>query len=162
MRTSYQYLFELRERLEETLRIAREEIGKAQIRQKCYYDRKAKERSIEVEDKVLLLRPTDSNKLIMQWKGPYQVETKRGVKDYRINVRGKSKTYHINLLKKYQKRVKDGEVAEAVNRNPMMVGGSVLERVCLAIIENDESSGSNDAIDDSKLLDLGACQDDES
>ena len=110
VRTSYQYLFELRERLEETLRIAREELGKAQVRQKRYYDRKAKERSLEVEDKVLMLRPTDSNKLIMQWKGPYQVEAKRSVNDYRINVRGKSKTYHINLLKKYQERAKDKAV----------------------------------------------------
>ena len=101
VRTSYQYLFELRERLEETLRIARQELGKAQVRQKRYYDRKAEERSLEVGDKMLLLRPTDSNKLIVQWKGPYQVEAKRSVNDYRINVRGKSKTYHINLLKKY-------------------------------------------------------------
>ena len=50
----------------------------------------------------------------------------------------------------------------AVNRNLMMVGGSVLERVCSAIIENDESCGSDDAIDDSELVDLGACQADES
>ena len=41
-RTSYQYLFKLRERLEETLRIATKEVGKAQVRQKRYYDRKAK------------------------------------------------------------------------------------------------------------------------
>ena len=125
VKTIYQYLFELRDKLEETLRIAREELCKAQVRQKRYYDRKAKERNLEVEDKVLLLRPTDSNKLIMQWKGPYQVEAKRSVNDYRINVRGKSKTYHINLLKKYQERAKNGEVVEAVNRNAMMVGGAV-------------------------------------
>ena len=104
VRNSYQYLLELRERLEETLRIAIEELCKTQVRQKCYYDRKAKERSLELWDKVILLRPTDSNKLIMQWIGPYQVEAKRGVNDYRINARGKSKTYHINLLKKYQER----------------------------------------------------------
>ena len=70
--------------------------------------------------------------------------------------------YHTNLLKKYQERAKDGEVVEAVNRNPMMVGGAVLESVCSAIIEDDESCGSDDAIDDSELLDLGACQADES
>ena len=91
VRTSYQYLFEVKERLEETLRIAREELGKAQVRQKRYYDRKAEERSLEVGDKVLLLRPTDSNKLIMQWKGPYQVEAKRSDNDYRINVEARAK-----------------------------------------------------------------------
>ena len=162
VRTSYQYLFESRKRLEEALRIAREELGKTQVRRKRYYDRKIKERSMEVADKVLLLRPTDSNKLIMQWKGPYQVEAKRSVNDYRIKVRGNSKTYHINLLKKYQERAKDGEVVKAVNRNPMMVGSAVLERVCSAIIEDDESCGSDDAVDDSELLDLGACQANES
>ena len=161
-RTSYQYLFELRERLEETLRIAREELGKAQVRQKRYYDRKARERSLEVGNKVLLLRLTDNNKLIMQWKGPYHVEAKRIVNEYRINVRGKSKTDHITLLKKYQERVNDGEVVEAVNRNPIMVDGDFLERVCSAIIADDESCGFDDAIDDSELLGLGACQADES
>ena len=94
--------------------------------------------------------------------GPYQVEPKRSVNDYRINVRGESKTYHINLLKKYQERAKDGEVVEVVNRNPMMVDGAVLDRVCSAIIEDDESCCSDDAIDDSELLDFGACKVDES
>ena len=108
--------------------VSREELGKAQVRQKCYYDRKAKEKSLEVGDKVLLLCPTDSNKLIMQCKDQYQVEAKRSVNNCRINIRGKSKTYHINLLKKYQERAKDGEVVEAVHRNSMMVGGVVLER----------------------------------
>ncbi len=103
---------------------------------------------------MLLLRPTESNKVIMQWKGQYQVRVKGGVNDYRINVRGKIKTYQINLLKKYQERVKDGEVVEAVNRSPMMVGGAVSERVCSAIIEDDESRGSDYAIDYSELLDL--------
>ena len=103
---------------------------------------------------MLLLCPTESNKVIMQWKGPYQVKVKGGVNDYRIYVRGKSKTYHINLLKKYQERVKDGEVVEAVNRNLIMVVGAVLERVCSVIIEDNESRGSDDAIDYSELLDL--------
>ena len=66
------------------------------------------------------------------------------------------------MLKKYQERAKDGEAVEAVKRNSMMVGGTVLERVCSAIIEDDESCGSDDAIDNSELLDLSACQADES
>ena len=53
-------------------------------------------------------------------------------------------------------------MVEAVNRNPMMVDGAVLERVCSAIIEDDESCGSDDATDDNELLDLGACRADES
>ena len=48
-------------------------------------------------------------------------------------------------------------MVKAVNRGSMVVDGAVLERVCSAIIEDDESCSSDDAIDDSKLLDLGNC-----
>ena len=71
MQTSYQYEFELRERLEETLKLlAREKLEKSQTRQKRQFDRKCKRRELEEGDQVLLLRPTDRNKLVMQWKGP--------------------------------------------------------------------------------------------
>ena len=40
----------------------------------------------------------------------------------------------------------------------MVLGGAVLEMVCSFIFEDDESCSSDDAIDDSKLLDLGNCQ----
>ena len=43
-----------------------------QIKQKAYYDRRARSRKFDVGDKVLLLLPTDSNKLLLQWKGPYE------------------------------------------------------------------------------------------
>ena len=33
-----------------------------QIKQKAYYDRRARSRKFDVEDKVLFLLPTDSNK----------------------------------------------------------------------------------------------------
>ena len=44
-----------------------------QIKQKAYYDRRARSRKFDVGDKVLLLLPTDSNKLLLQSKGPYEV-----------------------------------------------------------------------------------------
>ena len=44
-----------------------------QIKQKAYYDRRARSRKFDVGDKVLLLLPTESNKLLFQWKGPYEV-----------------------------------------------------------------------------------------
>lgn len=45
--------------------------------------------------------PTKSNKLLMQWKGPYDIVEKLGDMDYKVNVDGKLKTLHANLLKKY-------------------------------------------------------------
>ena len=49
---------------------------------------------------ILLL--TDSNKLLMQWGGPYIVESCVGANDYRLKMRSKTKTYDVNnMLKKY-------------------------------------------------------------
>ena len=67
--TSYQYVLELRERLDTTMKMAQEELGKNQVRNKRLYNRKAKKRVSRAGDKVLILLPTDSNKLLMQWRG---------------------------------------------------------------------------------------------
>ena len=66
--TSYQYVLELRERLDETMKLAQAELKKNQGRNKNLYNRKAKKRSFQVGNKLLVLFPTDQNKLLMQWK----------------------------------------------------------------------------------------------
>ena len=48
-----------------------------------------------------MLLPTDHNKLLMQWNGPFEVSSVVGLSDYRVKVKGKEKVYHANLLKKY-------------------------------------------------------------
>ena len=37
----------------------------------------------------------------MQWRGPYILESRVGTSDYRIKMGSKTKTYHLNMLKKY-------------------------------------------------------------
>ena len=101
VKNSYQYVFELREKLEDTLALAKGELEKAQSKAKHYYDRRTKPSTLSEGDKVLVLLPTDNNKLLMQWKGPFVIEQTVGLNDYKIKVKGKLKTYHANLLKKY-------------------------------------------------------------
>ncbi|GFS27674.1 zinc finger protein [Elysia marginata] len=113
VKISFVYVLNLRERLDDTLKIAREELEKAQGRQKHYYDRTAKCRKFSVGEKVLVLLPTDSNKLLMQWKGPFEVVATVGVNDYRINMGGKVKTFHANLLNGYIARDQDIHQAAA-------------------------------------------------
>ena len=63
---------------------------------------------------MLVLLPTDHNKLLMQWKGPFEVSSVAGLNDYKVKVKGKEKVYHANLLKKYFEREEttvEGEVA---------------------------------------------------
>ena len=115
VKNSYQYVFELREKLEDTLKIAHEELQKAQQKGKHYYDRKAKVRKFQPGDKVLVLLPTDHNKLLMQWKGPYEVSAVVGINDYKVRVKDKLKVYHANLLKMYIEREEElGEAAAAI------------------------------------------------
>ena len=46
----------------------------------------------------------------MQWRGPYTVESRVGANDYRVKMGSKTKTYHINMLKKYISREHEGNV----------------------------------------------------
>ena len=102
--STYQYVIELRERLEQTCKLARENLEKMQVKQKVYYDNCARSRKFGVGDKVLLLLPTDSNKLLLQWKGPYDVVEVVKRMDYKIDVDGIVNTYHANMLKLYVER----------------------------------------------------------
>ena len=117
---SYLYVFELHEKLEDTLKLAHKELQKAQHKGKHYYDRKTKVRKFVSGDKVLVLLPTDHNKLLMQWKGPFEVSAVVGLNDYKVRVKGKDRVYHANLLKKYfegEVSVSVGAVTVEVNDN---------------------------------------------
>ena len=50
-----------------------------------------------------MLQPTD-NKLLMQWKSPFEVSAVVGLKDYKVSVKGKERIYYANLLKRYFER----------------------------------------------------------
>ncbi|CAM1304217.1 Uncharacterised protein r2_g1413 [Pycnogonum litorale] len=117
--SSHQYILELKSKLEDTCRLAREELRKAKITQKSYYDKRnrCKRPPIKKGDKVLLLLPTDNNKLLLQWKGPFPVVEQVGENDFQIMVNNKVRTYHANMLKKYFVRDENSEracVAEVV------------------------------------------------
>ena len=100
---AYQYVFELRNRLE-TCKLTKENLISAQSRYKKHLDKKTQVRKLEVGDLALVLLPTDHNKLIMHWKGPFSVETKVGFADYKIRIGDNLKVFHLNMLKRYLPR----------------------------------------------------------
>ncbi|XP_038054655.1 uncharacterized protein LOC119726874 [Patiria miniata] len=107
VKTTYEYVVELRNRLERTCQLAQDELAKSAKRYKKYYDVRTRDRKFTKGDKVLVLLPTDSNKLLVQWQGPFEVTKKVGKNDYVIDKQGKDKIYHANLLKKYVERQND-------------------------------------------------------
>ena len=99
VKNSYQYVFQLRDKLEDTFKLAHSELEKAQQKGKHYYDRKSKVRKFQPGERVLVLLPTDHNKLLTQWKGPFEVSSVVGLSDYNVKVIGKEKVYHSSLRK---------------------------------------------------------------
>ena len=59
-------MIELRECLEQTCQLARDNLEKVQFKQKTYYDKRARSRKFDVGDKVLLLLQTESHNLLLQ------------------------------------------------------------------------------------------------
>ena len=92
VKSSYQYVLDLRERLNDTLKLAKEQLESSQTRQKKHFDKKTKARRFSPGDKVLVLLPTDANKLLVQWKGPYDIINSFGLNDYKVKINGKEKT----------------------------------------------------------------------
>ena len=101
IKTTYQCVIDLKDRLSETCDLAQRMLQNSSCRYKKYYDQRKRSRDLNIGDQVLVLLPTDNNKLLMQWKGPFRVVGKFNECDYRIDIEGKIKSYHINLLKKY-------------------------------------------------------------
>lgn len=125
VKTTYQYVVDLREKIESTLKIAQANLGSSSSRYKRHFDRKAKQRSFQIGDKVLLLLPTKRNKLQVKWQGPFTVIKTVGANDYTVDVGGDQRTYHINLLKRYFER----ETLETVG---------VLQCAVAAVVDEDE------------------------
>ena len=139
VKNSYRYIFQLREKLVDTLKLAHSELEKAQQKEKHYYDHKSKVRMFESGDKVLVLLPTDHRKLLMQWKGPFEVSSLVGLNDYKVKVKGKEKVYHADLLKKYFEREEttaEGAVAGGVD-------ATCIEDAVDCGLKADEAEGGN-------------------
>ena len=140
-RNTYQYVMDLKERLSETCQLVRQNLMIAQGQQKHHYDKSARPRSFEKGQKVVLLLPTDNNKLLLQWKGPFEVIERIGEVDYKIEVGRKVKIFHANLLKRYYER------------EPEKMENEISKLAGIAVIE-DEEVGEIGAIDDEHLLEL--------
>ena len=120
----YQYLFDLKNSISESCELAMQNSSAAAGKGKKYFDRRAKVRHFQLGDEVLLLLPTDTNKLLSSWAGPYPI-VKVFHPDYKVLVRGKEKTFHANMLKKYVRR----EVVDSpVTQGPTSISvGEVVE-----------------------------------
>ena len=113
IKTTYQYVLDIRNRIEETCQLAQKEIAKTHVRNEKRFNKHAKLRELVPGDKVLVISPKPQNKLEFIWKGPAIVLERRGVVSYKIKFdSGTERIYHINMLKKYISREDPGKLGE--------------------------------------------------
>uniref|UniRef100_A0A8C2FGW1 Integrase catalytic domain-containing protein n=1 Tax=Cyprinus carpio TaxID=7962 RepID=A0A8C2FGW1_CYPCA len=101
------YVLKMREHLQKTTTLARENLLQSQKRQKEWYDRTARSRTFEPGEKVLLLLPTSEHKLLAKWQGPYQIKRKVGPVTYELEIPSRTQPlqiFHVNMLKKWYAR----------------------------------------------------------
>ncbi|GFO36825.1 Zinc finger protein [Plakobranchus ocellatus] len=94
----------------------------------------ARRRKVCLVDKMLILLPTDSNKLFKQWKGPFEVLATVSTNDYHRNMSGKEKTVHANLLKSY--------ITRDTARDETPTGNCCVPAASLAVVEDDNEGRS--------------------
>ena len=73
-----QYVMDLRAKLHSLGVMSREHLHQAQENQKRLYDRGTRLRDLTPGDKVLVLLPTSSTKLLAKWQGPFVVTRRVG------------------------------------------------------------------------------------
>ena len=107
-KSEIQYVMDLRAKLHTLGQLSRENLLEAQERQQRLYNRGTKLRQFSPGDKVLVLLPTSSTKLLAKWQGPFVVTRRVGEVDYevqRTDREGAKQIYHLNLLKAWKEVV---------------------------------------------------------
>ena len=99
----YRYILELQNIIADTRQVAMENSAASSDKCKRYFYRKARDRSFKVRDEVLVLLPSDSNKPLCTWLGPFTVKAVM-YPDYKVLIKGKEKAFRASMLKKYLRR----------------------------------------------------------
>ena len=76
----------MRERLESTSNLVQRNMKQAQAQQKRWYDCTARQRVLQEGEKVLVLLPTSTSKLLAQWQGSYMIVKSVGKVNYMVDM----------------------------------------------------------------------------
>ena len=107
----------MRERLEKMATLVQTNVAKAQSQQKCWYDKKACQRTFQAGEQALVLLSTSTSKLTAQWQGPYQIVRAVGRVNYLVDMHDKRKrkrVFHVNMLKRWHVPTSTGYFAKDI------------------------------------------------
>jgi hypothetical protein len=116
VKTTYQYVLDLQNKIAQTCEFAQKELAKVRIKNQKYFNVKAKLRQFKPGDKVFVLNTKCENKFDFNWIGPAEILEKRGHVVYKIKFKnGNERLYHINMLKPYKERDSQVEIDQVAN-----------------------------------------------
>ena len=107
VQSEYQYVIDLEQRIKDSCMFAKANLEKKALINASYSDKDTPLRELNVGDKVLILLPMTKNKLLMRWKGPFDVVERTSKVNYKVMIDDIPKIYHINMLKKYYERLEE-------------------------------------------------------
>ena len=95
------YILLMRDRMSAMSEQVQQNLKSAATRQKRWYNRNARDRTLQAGDQVLVLLSMSTSKLTAQWQGPYRVLNRVGKVNYLIHVPDHRKTkrvLHVNMI----------------------------------------------------------------
>ena len=101
MSLTYHFIVDLHKKIKDSCRLAQQSLQEVAVESKQRHDFKSHLKTFEPNDKVLVLLPDNSSKLVLSLKGPFDIVKKVNRVVYLVNVNGKLNPYHVNLLRKY-------------------------------------------------------------
>jgi len=110
------HISDVRERLKVANQLAQQNLKSSQDKMKLWYDQKARTRSFQPGDQVLVLLPLHGQPLQARYCGPYTVEQKVSEVDYVIKTpdrRKEKRLCHVNMLKPYHSREQNSLAVQA-------------------------------------------------
>ncbi|KAF0694863.1 zinc finger BED domain-containing protein 1-like, partial [Aphis craccivora] len=99
------YVFDLKQKKQESHKIARERLINKKIKSKKQYDKKEFSEDLDVKDLISLKDKTQKNKLSPLWKGPYEILEILDTENVVIQRGRKKVTVHKNDVKRNKKKV---------------------------------------------------------
>ena len=78
------HILAMRDKIDLMTKVVHDSLEEAQMKHKNWYDRNARDQTLQEGDMVLVLLPTSSHKLSARWQGPYKVERRVGKVNYLI------------------------------------------------------------------------------
>ena len=97
------HVLSMHDKMAKLQELVHDNLTKAQQTQRSWYDQNARNREFSPGDRVLVLLPTATNKLLAVWQGLYPIIARLGRVVYEVDMgsRRRRKRFHINMLREW-------------------------------------------------------------